>query len=46
MATAHIAAALGDFAKTVLMPDDPLHAKFLANTFLDNAKYITSVGNI
>ena len=46
MATAHIAAERGDFVKTVLMPDGPLRAKFLANTFIDNARCITSVGNM
>ena len=43
MATPHISAAEGDFAKTVLMPGDPLRAKFIADTFLENAKLVTSV---
>ena len=30
--------AIGDFAKTVLMPGDPLRAKFIAENFLKNAK--------
>ena len=34
MATPHIGAEKGDFAKTVLMPGDPLRAKFIADTFL------------
>ena len=34
MATPHISAEKGDFAKTVLMPGDPLRAKFIADTFL------------
>jgi purine-nucleoside phosphorylase len=34
MATAHIKAEIGDFGKTVLMPGDPLRAKFIAETFL------------
>jgi len=34
--TAHIGAKPGDFAKTVLMPGDPLRAKFVAETFLEN----------
>ncbi len=46
MATAHISAELGDFAKTVLMPGDPLRAKFIADNFLENAKCITSVRNM
>lgn len=37
MSTAHInAAKKGDIAKTVLMPGDPLRAKFIAENFLDN----------
>ncbi|MCL1990708.1 MAG: purine-nucleoside phosphorylase [Defluviitaleaceae bacterium] len=34
--TAHIEAKAGEIAKTVLMPGDPLRAKFIAETFLDN----------
>ncbi|MBS7355476.1 MAG: purine-nucleoside phosphorylase, partial [Eubacteriales bacterium] len=34
--TPHISAKPGDFAKTVLMPGDPLRAKFIAETFLEN----------
>ena len=34
MATAHINAAPGDFASTVLMPGDPLRARFVAETYL------------
>lgn len=37
MPTPHNAAAIGDIAKTVLMPGDPLRAKFIAEQFLDNA---------
>ena len=46
MATPHISASKGDFAKTVLMPGDPLRAKFIAETFLDDAKLMTSVRNV
>ena len=35
--TPHISAKKGDFAKTVLMPGDPLRAKFIAENFLENA---------
>lgn len=35
--TPHIEAKRGDIAKTVLMPGDPLRAKFIAETFLENA---------
>ncbi len=46
MATPHIAAKPGDFAKVVLMPGDPLRAKFIAETFLENPRLVTSVRNI
>jgi len=46
MATPHIKAELGDFAETVLMPGDPLRAKFIAENFLDNAKCVTQVRNM
>jgi purine-nucleoside phosphorylase len=35
--TAHIEAKMGEIAETVLMPGDPLRAKFIAETFLDDA---------
>lgn len=44
--TPHINAKEGDFAKTVLMPGDPLRAKFIAETFLDNPQLVTSVRNV
>ena len=34
--TPHITAKKGDFAKTVLMPGDPLRSKFIAETFLED----------
>ncbi len=46
MATPHIAANKGDFAKTVLMPGDPLRAKFIAETFLTDAKLVNNVRGI
>ncbi len=46
MSTPHISANLGDFAETVLMPGDPLRAKFIAESFLDDAKCVTSVRNM
>ena len=46
MATPHISATAGDFAKTVLMPGDPLRAKFIAETFLEDAKLVTAVRNV
>lgn len=44
--TPHINAHDNAFAKTVLMPGDPLRAKFIAETFLDNAELVTSVRNV
>jgi len=46
MATPHIEAAANDFAKTVLMPGDPLRAKFIAENFLENSKCVTRVRNM
>ena len=44
--TPHIAASLGDFAKTVLMPGDPLRAKFIAENFLEDARLVNNVRGI
>ena len=44
--TPHISAKLGDFAKTVLMPGDPLRAKFIAETYLENAVLVNNVRGI
>ena len=41
--TPHNTAKVGDFAKTVLMPGDPLRAKYIAETFLENAREVNSV---
>ncbi len=41
--TPHINAQAGDFAKTVIMPGDPLRAKFIAENFLENAREICNV---
>lgn len=41
--TPHNDAQKADFAKTVLMPGDPLRAKFIAETFLEDAKEVNSV---
>ena len=46
MATPHINAENGAFAKTVLMPGDPLRAKFIAETFFENAKLVNNVRGI
>ena len=39
----HIGAAPGDIAPHVLMPGDPLRAKWIAETFLDDAKCYSEV---
>lgn len=44
--TPHIKATPDDFAKTVLMPGDPLRAKFIAETFLSDAKLVNNVRGI
>ena len=44
--TPHIAAKEGDFAKTVLMPGDPLRAKFIAETYLENAVLVNNVRGV
>ena len=44
--TAHIKASPSDFAKTVLMPGDPLRSKFVAETFLENPKLINNVRGV
>ncbi len=44
--TPHINATPADFAKTVLMPGDPLRSKFIAENFLENAKLVNNVRGI
>ena len=44
--TPHIAAKVGDFAKTVLMPGDPLRAKFIAETFLTDPVLVNNVRGV
>jgi purine-nucleoside phosphorylase len=41
--TVHIGAAPGDIAETVLMPGDPLRAKWAAETFLENPVCVNEV---
>ena len=43
MSTPHNEAKLGEIAKTVIMPGDPLRAKYIAETFLDDYKLVNSV---
>lgn len=44
--TPHIEANKGDIAKTVLMPGDPLRAKYIAETYLNDYKLVNTVRNI
>jgi len=46
MATKHMNAAAGDFAETVLMPGDPLRAKYIADTYFDDARRVNDVRNM
>ena len=46
MPTPHNSAAVGDFAKTVLMPGDPLRAKYIAENFLTDAKLVNNVRGV
>ena len=46
MATPHNSAKKGDFAKTVLMPGDPLRSKFIAENFLEDAVLVNNVRGV
>lgn len=46
MATPHNSAAPGDFAKTVLMPGDPLRAKLIAETYLSQPRLVNNVRGV
>ena len=46
MGTAHNKAEVGDIAKTVLMPGDPLRAKYIAETYLTEVKCFNSIRNM
>lgn len=46
MPTPHIAAEPGDFADAVLLPGDPLRAKYIAENFLEHPREVTSVRNM
>lgn len=46
MATPHISAEVGDIAKQVLMPGDPLRAEFIAKNWLTDVKAVSRVRNM
>ncbi len=46
MAAKHMNAAPGDFAETVLMPGDPLRARYIAETYLDGHRRVSDVRNM
>ena len=45
-ATPHNSASIGDFAKTVLMPGDPLRSKFIAEKYLENPVCVNNVRGV
>ena len=44
--TPHITAKEGDFARTVLMPGDPLRSKFIAENFLENPVLVNNIRGV
>ena len=46
MATPHLQGNKGDYAPVVLMPGDPLRAKFIAETYLENVKCVNEIRNM
>lgn len=42
----HIGAKQGEIAETILLPGDPLRAKYIAETFLENAQIYNEVRNM
>ena len=46
MSSLHIAAEKGEVAERILLPGDPLRAKFIAENFIEGAKEYTSIRNI
>ena len=46
MATPHISADESDIAEAILLPGDPLRAKYIAESFLDDPREVTSVRNM
>jgi purine-nucleoside phosphorylase len=46
MPTPHLSAEKGDFARSILLPGDPLRAKHIADNFLDDARQVNEVRNM
>ena len=46
MMTPHNEAKIGSIASTVLMPGDPLRAKYIADKFLTDVQLVNSVRNM
>jgi purine-nucleoside phosphorylase len=46
MPTPHISAESGDFAEAILLPGDPLRAKYIAEKFFEDATEVTAVRNM
>ncbi len=46
MSTPHIRAEKGDFAESILLPGDPLRAKFIAENYLEDPRLVTDVRNV
>ena len=46
MTSMHMGAKFGDFSESVLMPGDPLRAKYIADNYLTDARQITDVRNM
>jgi len=46
MSTLHLGAPEGGYAPTVLMPGDPLRAKYIAEQFLDDVEQVNSIRNM
>jgi purine-nucleoside phosphorylase len=46
MPTPHLSAEKGDFARSILLPGDPLRAKHIADNFLDEARQVNEVRNM
>ena len=46
MSTPHISASKGDIAERILLPRDPLRAKWIADTYLQDVKQYNAVRNM